>query len=530
MPANVQAENIVITHRRFLVVVLLAGMTFRPSTVEAGPLFDWLFQRNRSQTIGGANGQHPGLAGHSVGRSCLGNLFGRNRAGAYANAANPIAPTNAYTAAAPNVYGQTAGYAPQTGCAGGWCQQTVVRWIPQTAFRTAYQQVPVTTYKTSTTINPANGLPLTCTRPCTSYTTQARRVPYTTYRPIYTTVPVSDPLAPQRPVALGQPIANTGGFAPVPSTSNYGNWSNVPGYTPGNAANLPPALAPRPWPNAGTAGNGMRSAPSPWQSAAPQSSSYASSGTPWQSSAAGLTSSTPGPTDWRPVGPNGTTQGPSSGTGLPADDVPRLNRPVYPDELNNGGSVQEEPPMPDYLRDRISGGSQSQLVPRQGADSAYRNGRNGTGRFDDPAPYGRESFGRGNQDAYRTQRPVDDLYPRRQDDGYARSLSPPDLTAPSNQTAPQNSPPKPVRGIPNRRAADGLGSELQSNDKTADKRAPAGSRPMIEETSQTRYAATPIEWNRRDSRETDDVPFDWRKQASRPRRPALPNSAWTPVR
>ena len=528
-----------ITHRRFLVVVLLAGMTFSPSTVEAGPLFDWLFQRNRSQTIGGANGQQAGLVGQPGGRSCcLGNLFGGNRNGTFASAANPNAPANAYAAAAPNVYGQTAGYAPQTGCAGGWCQQTVVRWIPQTAFRTAYQQVPVTTYKTSTTINPANGLPLTCTRPCTSYTTQARRVPYTTYRPIYTTVPVSDPLASQRPVALGQPIAGTGGLAPMPSTANYGNWSNVPGYTSGNAANLPPALAPRPWPNTGTAGsgiagNGTRSAPSPWQSVAPPSNSYARNGTPWQSSAGGPSSasSAPGPTDWRPVGPHGATQGPSSGTGRAADDVPRLNRPVYPDEFNDGGSVQEEPPMPDYLRDRISGGSQSQLVPRQGADSAHRNGRSGTGYVNERDPYGREIFGRtGNQDTYRADRPVDDLYSRRQDDGYARSVSPPDLTAPSNQTAPQSSQPRPIRGIPNRRAPDRPDSDVQSNDRTADQRAPAGNRPIIEETSQTRYAATPIEWNRRDSRDQDDFRFDWRKQASRPQRPALPNSAWTPVR
>ncbi len=81
--------------------------------------------------------------------------------------------------------------APAGGCCGpGQCEETVVRYVPEMAYRTVWQPVPVTTYRRTVSYNPATGLPITCTQPCTTYTYQARRVPYTSFRPVYTTVPV----------------------------------------------------------------------------------------------------------------------------------------------------------------------------------------------------------------------------------------------------------------------------------------------------------------------------------------------------
>ena len=126
-----------------LVLPIVAWMTLSSisASVEAGPLLDWLFRRNRT----------------------------------------PV--TTAY-------YGAQ----PAGGCCGAaYCEQTVVRYVPQVAYRTVWQPVPVTTYRRTTHCNPQTGLPMTCTRPCTTYTYQARRVPYTTYRPVYSKVAVASP-------------------------------------------------------------------------------------------------------------------------------------------------------------------------------------------------------------------------------------------------------------------------------------------------------------------------------------------------
>ena len=83
--------------------------------------------------------------------------------------------------------------APGSSCGPGYCEETVVRYVPEVAYRTVWQPVPVTTYKRTVNYNPSTGLPITCTQPCTTYTYQARRVPYTTFRPVYTQVPVTAP-------------------------------------------------------------------------------------------------------------------------------------------------------------------------------------------------------------------------------------------------------------------------------------------------------------------------------------------------
>ena len=301
---------------RLIIVSLCAAifsLTLGSSHAQAGPLLDWLFQRNRSQgyatgragnaygSPGQANagygqpynsnarpytsnyalqgqqayGYQRGIAGgygantgqtanvnqsyyrgqtgglfSKCGLFGRGSLFGNRNAGAAGLSANgsQLGRNQASSQLAGNQanmqYGQTAAYGGNggscpIGCQKGWCQQTVLRYQPQIAYRTDYQPVPVTTYKTSTTINPANGLPRTCTRPCTSYTWQARRVPYTTYRPIYTTVPVADDCG------CNPNGGNAGGFGAT-NFNTYGANPNLtnPNLSNPNAANVPPQLPP----------------------------------------------------------------------------------------------------------------------------------------------------------------------------------------------------------------------------------------------------------------------------------------------
>ena len=131
---------------------------------------------------------------------------------------------------------------------GAYCEQTVVNYVPQTSYRTVWQPVPVTTYRRTTHCNPATGLPITCTRPCTTYTYQARRVPYTSYRPVYTKVPVSVPTQTVNYMPTVAPggcntcsIGGTTGYSSIP---NYG----APGYS------IPSSRAPQSYSSNGATG------------------------------------------------------------------------------------------------------------------------------------------------------------------------------------------------------------------------------------------------------------------------------------
>ncbi len=170
---------------------------------------------------------------------CFSNLFRRN-----------TTPVTAYYGATAPV---AAPAAPAGGCCGpGTCEQTVLRYVPEVAYRTVWQPVPVTTYRRTVSSNPTTGLPITCTQPCTSYTYQARRVPYTTFRPVYTTEPVT-PAVPTAPVAsLGYAApasyaapATTGctgcsaaatSWTPTPSTSAQPYYSTPESTTPSAGA------------------------------------------------------------------------------------------------------------------------------------------------------------------------------------------------------------------------------------------------------------------------------------------------------
>lgn len=64
-------------------------------------------------------------------------------------------------------------------------QQT--SYVPETTYRTQYQNVPVTTYKPSCEIDPCTGCSRECMQPVTQYVQQAVNVPVTQYRAVTTT-------------------------------------------------------------------------------------------------------------------------------------------------------------------------------------------------------------------------------------------------------------------------------------------------------------------------------------------------------
>ncbi len=85
------------------------------------------------------------------------------------------------------------------------CSRVVVNYVPYTAYRTSWEQVPVTQYRPVTNTDPCTGCTVTCMKPCTTYTWQQKQVPYTTYRPVYRTENYSVPVTYVTPTAQASP-------------------------------------------------------------------------------------------------------------------------------------------------------------------------------------------------------------------------------------------------------------------------------------------------------------------------------------
>ena len=125
------------------------------STAQAGPLYDWLWQHHYNKLM-----------------RCAPRSFAAPAQACAPACSQPTCPTTC----------------TQT------CQRVVVNYVPYTAFRTNWEQVPVTQYRQTCSTDPCTGCPVTCMKPCTSYTWQMKRVPYTTYRPVYRTESYSVPI------------------------------------------------------------------------------------------------------------------------------------------------------------------------------------------------------------------------------------------------------------------------------------------------------------------------------------------------
>lgn len=396
--------------------------------------------------------------------------------------------------------------APATGaCGAAQCEQTVLRYVPEVSYRTVWQPVPVTTYRRTVSYNPANGLPMTCTQPCTSYTYQARRVPYTSYRPVYTTVPVTMPAAyPTAPVAnvsYAAPVADCGCSAPTASA-----WTGVPStgqpYYPSQS-------------------------PSPGYS------------TP------GATATPPGTTPWERVTPD--SQGASGlrgGSPDPASNIPQIETTIEPDSgfSSSNRSLQRLPSISRQYANQDSGapsGAAATETFRSGDPNAYANRSSGGYAARLPADYNtgsslagippesrasesrgsdamtsdlgtsRSSAGNGEQPARSTfdLRPLPNLDPR------PSATESPGLDAPPLLNDPRDNTASKIRPIPTRWASNRI--VWPANRVSYD--APVVS-PAVERKSSTSTGRMDADWSRVDRSEQAASSESWGGEVSRVRR------------
>ena len=144
--------------KAFVITSIVAATlaSIAPPKAEAGPLLDWLMGRHRNKMC----------------------KLGCNTCQSPPQACAPACPQ-------PAVCSTTCS---QT------CQRVVVNYVPYTAYRCDWEQVPVTQYQQTCSTDPCTGCTVTCQKPCTTYTWQQKRVPYTTYRPVYRTESYTVPI------------------------------------------------------------------------------------------------------------------------------------------------------------------------------------------------------------------------------------------------------------------------------------------------------------------------------------------------
>ena len=213
-----------------------------PQSAEAGPLLDWLRGR----------------------KCCL-------RPKQAASNCTTCGFTPQAAAVAPNAFGLQPGQCMKT------CQQTcsrvVVNYVPHTAYRTDWKQVPVTQYKPVTNTDPCTGCTVTCMKPCTTYSYQCQRVPYTTYRPVYRTqtykVPVTTITNDCATGNCGTCATGTCGSCPTgtcggttPAAANYAPTPAVTYGTPTYSTTQPAATYTTPSGGLST-GGGFQASPTP---------------------------------------------------------------------------------------------------------------------------------------------------------------------------------------------------------------------------------------------------------------------------
>jgi hypothetical protein len=308
-------------------LTLIGLMQLTPSA--EGGICDWLFHHNNRQTtFYTPAGTVP--AGVDLGAP----------------------PTTPAPAAAP-----VAAFMPAVGAAAGTpvsvgpatCEQTVVQYMPETAYRTVWNPVPVTQYQTTTNINPQTGLPVTCTRPCVTYSYQAQRVPYTTFRPVFSQVPVASAPSYAAPaVAATTPLT---GYTPT-AVSYGGPTAASCAASPAGAVGVGPLASPIPTtPYATPTYPGLVAPTAPGAVAVPAPLNTAPFGS---NGFDATTTNPPGATPWMPrdaaTAPNGSSlqpgasaiNGGDSASGIP----PRIN-PEDARRIQSQGGPTPEPASPN---------------------------------------------------------------------------------------------------------------------------------------------------------------------------------------
>lgn len=123
-------------------------------------------------------------------------------------------------------------------------QQT--SYVPETTYRTQYQNVAVTTYKPSSEIDPCTGCPRECMEPVTQYVQQAVNVPVTQYRAVTTTKYVQmQPGYAGGAYPAAQPAMAAPAMAPAPAATPFAAPVQTSPQGWGAAgADIPPQLVP----------------------------------------------------------------------------------------------------------------------------------------------------------------------------------------------------------------------------------------------------------------------------------------------
>ncbi len=203
-----------------------------------------------------------------------------------------------------------------------------VSYVPQTAYRTVYSPVPVTTLSPVTSCDPCSGCPTTSMVPTTTYVQRPVVVPYTTYRPVYSTyyAPAPAPACCAAPAcgcgacggACATPAPATTYYQPSasyyqPSTSYYQPSAVVPGAPGcGCAAHAAPAYSGAPVPAYSGAPAPAYNSTSTYAPAYAPPSSYPPSGQTIVSPAPNGTSPYVGPATSAPTISNGSTVQPQN--------------------------------------------------------------------------------------------------------------------------------------------------------------------------------------------------------------------------
>jgi len=236
-------------------------------------------------------------------------------------------------------------------------QQT--SYVPETTYRTQYQNVPVTTYKPSCEVDPCTGCTRECMQPVTQYVQQAVNVPVTQYRAVTTTkyvqmqpgyaggYPAAQPgmgvpamASPAMPAAAAAPAASPFA-APVQTTPQA--WgaagADIPQQlVPGSQPGLPPASVPQTYQQPITPQSGymmptqpqagLQAQPTqpptltPTPSATPTPSLKPIPELPRAAAPAATGSATPAVSPFATPVPTYTTPGPQSATGTNAVPAP----------------------------------------------------------------------------------------------------------------------------------------------------------------------------------------------------------------
>lgn len=146
-------------------------------------------------------------------------------------------------------------YMPPIAPAAGACATTCT-YVPQTAYRTVYRSVPVTSYQPVAATDACTGCPTTTLRPVVTYQRQPQLIPYRSYRLVYSNPIVSgcNPCATSAcsPCATGGSSCASGACGGAPSagcTSCAGGAPSIssPTYEPANGTmKTPPTETYRP--------------------------------------------------------------------------------------------------------------------------------------------------------------------------------------------------------------------------------------------------------------------------------------------